>query len=403
MTWKLDRHVLERKKSGQSDSIVEARAAFLSSILNLHPQVASDLWTRALVVFSFAAAKIFERDLLPEQEQTADSGRWVLSQLFLDAMRKFEADEQSQMNEKKALCSTFGRFRVLNAAQLEGAFPDWASLTNSEEAVIVSKSIDEWSIHWNLDSEWCRNHSLNVLREWLADEALRWAFLSPSMNPQIERRGWQRAVSGTLWQLQWSRVRDALIIFENLNPFEFRWRGSRFETQGWDYLKDKEADWRRRTRVRFSIWLSETELEKIGPLREGVALDELTPMEVGRRLAWRNGALSKFNNSLRDYLRRLNVTRQAAKSRHGLVEVTEKPKLLQHIEWAVRYQVASQNLSQIGSTFPGSESGVEPSTVSRAVDEVLSLIRLQKRPDAKPGRIPGRKNKQPKVLRDLGR
>ena len=356
MTWKLDRHVLERKKSDQSDSVVEARAAFLSSILELQPQVAADLWTRAFVVFSFAVAKIFERELLPEGTQTANSGQGVLSQLFLEGMRKFEADELSQMNEERAIGFTFGRFRTINSGRLEGAFPDWASLTSSEEAVSVRKSIEDWSLQWNLDSEWCRNHALNVLREWLADETLRWAFLSPSMNSQLERRGWQRAVSGTLWNLQWSRVRDALMIFENLNPFEFRWRGSRFETRGWDYLKNKEAEWRRRTRVRFSIWLSEMELEKIGSLREDVELDELTPMEVGRRLAWRNGALSKFNSSLRDYLLRLNMMRKVAKSRHDLVEVNERLKLLQHIEWCVRYQVASQNLSQIGSTVLGSES-----------------------------------------------
>lgn len=403
MTWKPDRHTLERKKGEHSDSVREARAVFLSLILDLYPSVAEDLWNKAFFDFSFAVAHRFKTELLAEQAQTMKSGQEVLSCLLLEAMKR-QGAESSKLSEEIAVGVTFGSFREINSDQLESIFPNWASLMNLEETASVSKAVHEWSIHWNLDADWCRDHALNVLCEWVADEHLKWVFLSPSTRTQLERKGWRRAVTATIWNVQWSRVRDALNIFDgDLNPFEFHWRGSVFEAPAWNYLKDKEADWRRRIRVRFNIWVSEMELERIGPLKEEGALEELTAGEIDSQLAWRNGALSKFNSSVRDYLRRRKVAREAVRSDHDLVEVDEKPKLLPHIEWAVKYQLGGQSLSQIGSTVRGSAGGVEPSTVSRAVEEVLSLIGLKKRPDAKPGRSLGRKGKRPQILRNLGR
>jgi hypothetical protein len=87
---------------------------------------------------------------------------------------------------------------------------------------------------------------------------------------------------------------------------------------------------------------------------------------------------------MRAYLGTMRLLRQAAKSQHELVDVDDKPKLQEHIEWTVRYQVGGEGLSQIAFSIRQQEGGLQASTVSRAVEEVLSLIRLVKRPDAKP-------------------
>lgn len=77
----------------------------------------------------------------------------------------------------------------------------------------------------------------------------------------------------------------------------------------------------------------------------------------------------------------------------------ERRNLAQHLEWTVRYQVSRETLISIAQ-----DAGVNnASSVSRAVSDILKLIGLRKRPDAKPGRTRGTKNKRTPMLRALGR
>jgi hypothetical protein len=77
----------------------------------------------------------------------------------------------------------------------------------------------------------------------------------------------------------------------------------------------------------------------------------------------------------------------------------EKRNLAQHLEWTVRYQVNRETLAEIAKT-----AGVNnPSSVSRAVDNILCQIDLEKRSDARPGRTQGRRNQTSPILRSLGR
>jgi hypothetical protein len=403
MTWKIRRDVLEKKTSERSNSALEARAVFLYSVLDLRPEVVTDLWIKAFIEFTRVVAHRFRRELLGQDALDA-SGSTVLARLVVEAVRKVEASDDSSLGDERILALTFATFTKINLDELEAAFPDWDSLKGSKQLRSVSKTINDWSVHWNLDAGWCRDHALSVLRHWIADETLKWAFLSPGTKSQLEQRGWRGATSSRIWEVQYSRFGDALgILGGDLKPFEFRWQGAIFNAAAWNYLKEKETHWRLRTRLKFSVWLSEKELEKIGPLADDNASTEITSSELGRALAWRHGLLTKFDVALRSYIAGMRLKRKAAKSQHRLIEVDDKPKLQEHIEWAVKHQVGRESLLQIASSIRADDGGVEASTVSRAVDDVLSLIGVPKRIDSKPGRTKGSRNRTPGILRDIGR
>jgi hypothetical protein len=80
---------------------------------------------------------------------------------------------------------------------------------------------------------------------------------------------------------------------------------------------------------------------------------------------------------------------------------SEKKNLKQHLEWTVKFQVGGKTFSELAEA-----AHVEQTTVSRAVRDILSILPLTQRPDSKPGRIRGRKNKrsvEAAIRRDLER
>lgn len=117
-----------------------------------------------------------------------------------------------------------------------------------------------------------------------------------------------------------------------------------------------------------------------------------------------------------DYLKSI----RASRARHGLLKIAgaycekversyegagysrcrndEKRKLDQHLEWTVRFQVRGESLDDIVAT-----GDIEKSTVFRGVNDMLRLIDLEKRADAKRGRRVGSRNKESKVTRRIRR
>jgi hypothetical protein len=67
----------------------------------------------------------------------------------------------------------------------------------------------------------------------------------------------------------------------------------------------------------------------------------------------------------------------------------EKRNLKQHMEWTVKFQVSGKTFSEVAE-----EADVDQTTVSRAAREILAILPLAPRPDSKPGRIRGTKNKR---------
>jgi hypothetical protein len=79
----------------------------------------------------------------------------------------------------------------------------------------------------------------------------------------------------------------------------------------------------------------------------------------------------------------------------------QKRNLARHLEWTVRVQVIGDTVSEVADS-----ALVEASSVSRAVDEILRLVGIQKRTDLKRGRVVGSKNQRPlemDTLRSLGK
>ena len=79
----------------------------------------------------------------------------------------------------------------------------------------------------------------------------------------------------------------------------------------------------------------------------------------------------------------------------------QKRNFDRHLEWTVRVQVKGDTVSEVSDS-----ALVEASSVSRAVDEILGLIGIQKRAGLKRGRVLGSKNQRPLetgILRSLGK
>lgn len=81
----------------------------------------------------------------------------------------------------------------------------------------------------------------------------------------------------------------------------------------------------------------------------------------------------------------------------------EKRKLDQHLEWTVKFQVFRKSLDDIATTA-GNEAagGVEKSTVMSGVYDILRLMGLEKRSDAKRGRR-SEASTHTKTIREVGR
>jgi len=199
MLWKLNRDVLEKERGEQANSVLEARAVFLSSLLDLQPDVATDLWTRAFGEFLYAVSDRFKNELIGEQASTVNSGGQVLAHLFLEAEHQVETSDAGNLDEAPILCLAFGRFGQITSDQLKDAFPNWKSLVTSEKTGSLRTKINDWSVRWNLDADWCREHALDVLCEWVADSkryhSKMPAFDSPYSGLNVTNSGPQDVIS----------------------------------------------------------------------------------------------------------------------------------------------------------------------------------------------------------------
>ena len=120
----------------------------------------------------------------------------------------------------------------------------------------------------------------------------------------------------------------------------------------------------------------------------------------------RHGAKPKQNalaDSVRaaaeDYCREVNDVYEGSQLKRTSDD--QKRNFERHLEWTVRVQVKGDRVSKVADS-----ASVEASSVSRAVDEILGLVGIQKRTDLKRGRVRGSKNQRPleaRILRSLAR
>lgn len=93
-----------------------------------------------------------------------------------------------------------------------------------------------------------------------------------------------------------------------------------------------------------------------------------------------------------------------AKAGYPRCKAGEKRKLRLHLEWAVRFQVCGESLENIANSIGEMVAGgIEKSTVLRGVYDLLRLIDLEKRADARRGRRAGSKSKESRTIRQTRR
>jgi hypothetical protein len=401
----VERYVVEMQ-GGLAESRLQARVSFLELILILSRDVVSDLWNTVLpefkrVVLIRFSTEIFE-GLNVENYLNAQREKHLRTpNLFHD----FLVDLLQQKLAPDPLVP------VTQDDPVREAFLNWEAVKGAKEAGPLCAKILEWSEKWHLNENWCLDHAVAVLREWLFDNELRFISLPPRSQWEIQFRGWRSALTDIGGAVVSSRILLDDQVYGKGNdpkPFVLKWQSLKFPPiqpadTAWNFLKEPESQFKRRMELYFRIYLAKKELCELERLEKTQAwrTGKLNPIEFDMQLTRRNGALRKFKDALGKYVNGVKQTMNVAKSKPGLASVDEKRKLPQHLEWAVRYQVGGETQNEIASTA-GDEAagGVSTGTISRAVKDVLTLIRLDNR--AKQGRRQGSKKKQLKILRELG-
>ena len=205
-------------------------------------------------------------------------------------------------------------------------------------------------------------------------------------------KAWLWAVHEISNAVLWSRLTLSIQVHGGLGDpenFQFKWREFEFVRHGFNSLRETQSQYKRRTDLEFRLYLNKKENAELVKLLN----NEANPSPVDE-FAHHHGVLRVFRKELDRHVRTTVMKTKAAT--RGLVKIRRKPKLNEHLLWTVEYQVSpGKGLAEIAEA--------DPSTISRAINDSLSLIGLDKRPDAKPGRTLGRKNKYDKNLADLGR
>ncbi len=116
------------EKSANSPSTETARAEFLSLVLEIKPDVVSNLFNAAYHHFS---------RLLAQNEG------------LIASLCHSQVPEQPKYIRQRAI---------------EGIIPDWQSLQQRDDANSLQDAVENWAQDHNLTADWCLDHALNFLR-----------------------------------------------------------------------------------------------------------------------------------------------------------------------------------------------------------------------------------------------
>jgi hypothetical protein len=272
--------------------------------------------------------------------------REFLQILFLDTLAHIDAAPLSQLYGKpfelyRQCCKDF---RLDHSAIYH-----WWYLTGAARSMVqaLNAEIDTWSKAWNLDAKWCRQTALASFHAWSCSsrEITELFFQHPGGGGGVPTPS--DPPEGFPQYVAYMMSRD-------------------------DYL-----DWVQATALQV---VSDNSLLNHAPRIKAKALAE----SIARK------AMS--------YCR--TVEALYVESGWKRCRKNEKKNLKQHMMWTVQFQVSGKTFSEVAE-----EANVEQTTVSRAVRDILSILPLNPRPDSKPGRIRGTKNKrrvESGIRRNLG-
>ncbi|HBB97275.1 MAG TPA: hypothetical protein DC054_18005 [Blastocatellia bacterium] len=422
------RYALEQNV-GETDSVRQARGAFMALIPDLAPSVTTQfgsvktipsliagLW-RVFFVFILTVAERFRADLL-NAPKGVRTGEEVFQRLLDEVYQEQESAFWINKDRGDILTIALHRFHRLEQSKIERAFPDWKSLASRKSGRQLHRRLEDWSRTSGLDADWCRDHAVRFLVPLLFDGQLPWTFLFPDSDPLsvTPYRGsrlidiWRFTARHVTADVAWSRFDLAVQVYGNqdLEPFVFRWSDLSanlrelhddlrdFEAPYWNYLRETSAEYKRRVEIDFRIYCLQREITRLRNVREQE--DWRQKFELKNQLA---GALTSFKTKLNDYMANMTTKKKTAEAKHSLHSVDEKRSLAHHLEWTVRVQIYGEKVSDIAKS-----ANVKDPAVSKAVGETLRLIGLKKRAAVRRGRVRGSKNKlspTAAILRGLGR
>jgi hypothetical protein len=439
-----------QRQGEQSESCRQARALFLDRILDLRPHVVTDLWDTSLPEFRRSVIRCFLKRIFEgidnpleyldakfnaeiEVPSSLVNHRWELKKEIVGLQAQCgQLSGDLTENVNRVTREHYGAFYnrlLLNLLQsrLEPAaaephpvqieFSSWCAISRKRAYKTLCATIRDWSIKWNLNADWCRDHALAALCEWLVDRKL--GRVDPYFHPlerSVQSHGWTSATSKVVFKSLGSRldvdnavlgVRTKLASRCDLiaTPWLFCYPAPTEDCEAcfslslesfWNIAKESEADFKRRIHLDFRISLAEAEATWLRQVKEQEKLQPSSSKKFDGKLAWRKGALENFEQELKEFVAKMDEKRQAAKSEHGLVDsaAVSQDDLVRNIEWLLRYQLPDNNGKYESQSDIAESCKLALSTVSQAVDELLDIIDIPKRPPLpRGGRKLGSKNK----------
>jgi uncharacterized protein (DUF433 family) len=352
-----------------SELSLQARTRFLESVLQLRPQVVADLWDKAFPEFKLAVVRRFAKEIwdgtedivayLDERQKKylkdPDSHYYHLLHRKLEeatGARPYQAfellSERPELKEKidaviqhYLLAFQNGLLVKLIQSKLTTEFGEdpirtgfrfYADIARRDEDRPLAAVIQTWSETWNLNADWCRDHAVAVLREWLSHGQLSSVGLYTT-EQAMQRTGWALATHEFLYASITSRLSAETAVYgmHGPKPLKFKWRSYSFERPGFNRLRETQRAYKQKSSAEFELYLSDKRRKS---LLERVHSDQVT---ADRQIESYSEVLTRFTKVLNGYVS--ETLKATDKPVAALIKIKRKPSLSRHIKWEVEFHV----------------------------------------------------------------
>jgi hypothetical protein len=401
-----------------SELCLQARTQFLEFVLRLKPQVVADLWDKAFPKFKLAVIRRFAKEILDGIE---DIGAY-----FDEQQKKYLEDQDSHyihLLQRKLEQATgarpYGAFELLSerpalkekineviqqylaAIQnaivvkliqsklttefgedpIEKEFRFYADIAGRDEDQTLAAVIQTWSQTWNLNADWCRDHAVAVLREWLSHRQLSSVGFYTT-EQAMQRTGWTSATHELLYASIWSRASAGIAVYgiHGPKPIEFKWDIYDFERPGFNRLRESQRAYKQKLLAEFELYLSD---KRRKPLLELLNSEE---ERTDRKIESYYEVLKRFTKVLNSHIR--ETLKATDKSAGGLMKIKRKPSLSCHIRWAVEFHMPPRKTLDMIVGFEdyavavaGALDSTRKGLTREEIDRELDALRAEGRDD----------------------
>lgn len=399
---KLGNRELEPVSENESISTIEARKLFMEQILERAPEIVFDLLKISNDDAGVAngmhdrhrGADFFEQysEDSTLSAQTADSlqtGEGVPNAPVFHYFKYFQEDQRrysSLLRQQRVrlyeLLLAPSEEQVTQAS-LESWIPNWTALNSRPKSKGLRRSVSDWAARSNLNSQWCLDFALIVLRNFKTfyvnenqpvGESLEIGFMLQHVR-RSSVESWRRAAI-ELAPLGLSESVSIIEKYPNLPQFEFDWMtksGDRRrvaftirETYN-PFLQDRQEF---STKIEFELWNYIIRNCPASPYRLLGRVDEVREN------------LRKFQSKLRRCFSKVDAIRS-----EDVVPSTEKISGYEHFRWLVDYQISEFSFRQIAK-----KNGKDRKVIERGVKNASRLVGIPLRISRR-GRPEGSKDK----------